>query len=791
MATFAPGWPGIPGRWTGSNKDGVGTALGGSPVWFTIARGILNEVYCPRIDEAIIRDLGFIITADDGFFSEEKRHATHNTFLTHEGVPSYHSESICKQGRYRLEKDFITDPGRTVVLLRCNFIPTAPGNYRIYVICASHLENHGSGNTAWTGDYNGNTGLFASRQKTSICIMSDKGFRSSSAGFVGYSDGWQDLKRNGTLNPSYKRAENGNVALTGEIDLKDLKEGAFVVALGAGRNPSEAAHLALASIDDGFDNILEKYIEPWKKWIDSLLSGENNEFKLFPVSVMVIKTHQTKYVPGAILASLVVPWGFSKGDGDLGGYHLVWPRDMVESSGGLLASGVKSEARDSLVYLEATQGSDGHWPQNMWVDGFPYWSGIQMDETAFPILFFDLAWRMGAVSEDDLARFYPMVKKALIYIVKNGPVTQQDRWEEDGGYTPFTIGAEISALVVGAGLAKLAGDGDIHGYLLDTADSWYSCIDRWLYAKGGEFSKKFGVDGYYVRINPPDFNKGDDFITIKNRPQVFSRVSSSNVVSTDALALVRFGLRRADDERILSTIKVIDSLLKVETPAGPCWRRYNGDGYGEHRDGRPFDGTGRGRLWPLLTGERAHYNVALGNIEEARRLLGTMEGLSGECGLLPEQIWDSKDIPEKGLFFGRPSGSAMPLVWAHAEYLKLARSIKDGKVFDMPPQVNERYIKNGIESNIMQWRFNNKPRSVPAGAAMRIETLSPAKVIWTSDGWKTKNDTDLKDSGLGLYYVDLPTGGLNPDAEIVFTFYWTDGERWEGRNYSVTIGRNP
>ena len=84
------------------------------------------------------------------------------------------------------------------------------------------------------------------------------------------------------------------------------------------------------------------------------------------------------------------------------------------------------------------------------------------------------------------------------------------------------------------------------------------------------------------------------------------------MISPDALALVRFGLRAPDDPRILNTIKVIDALLRVKLPQGPCWYRYNGDGYGEHEDGSPFDGTGIGRPWPLLAGERAHYELAAG-----------------------------------------------------------------------------------------------------------------------------------------------------------------------------------
>jgi glucoamylase len=380
-----------------------------------------------------------------------------------------------------------------------------------------------------------------------------------------------------------------------------------------------------------------------------------------------------------------------------------------------------------------------------------------------------------------------MIKKALSYIVKNGPVTQQDRWEEDGGYTPFTLAAEIAALITGAELAELADDGYVAAYLRETADAWYSCIDRWLYVKNGNLSDKIGVEGYYVRITPPDFEEGDDFIPIKNRPPASSHKPASAVVCTDILALVRFGLRRADDPRILNTLRVIDALLKVETPAGPCWHRYNDDGYGEHADGSPFDGTGIGRVWPLLTGERAHYNIALGNFKEAERLLKTMEGLASEGGLLPEQIWDSPDIPERGLFFGHPTGSAMPLVWAHAEYLKLVRSLTEKRVFDMPTQTAIRYLKNNVTSNLMQWRFNHKLRNMPNGKVLRIETLTPALIHWSNDGWHTVNDIKTLNSALGVYYVDLPTAEISAGGEIIFTFYWPEANLWEGKDFRVQI----
>jgi glucoamylase len=382
-----------------------------------------------------------------------------------------------------------------------------------------------------------------------------------------------------------------------------------------------------------------------------------------------------------------------------------------------------------------------------------------------------------------------MAKRAASFVVRNGPVTQQDRWEEDGGYTPFTLAAEIAALLAAADLAELAGEPALSPYLRETADAWNERIERWLYVRGTGLARELGIDGYYVRISPVDVEEGDDVVAIRNRRPCEARGRADAIVSADALALVRFGLRGADDPRMLNTVRAIDALLRVETPFGPSWHRYNGDGYGEHADGGPFDGTGIGRAWPLLTGERAHYALALGDRPEAERLLAALSGLAGDGGLLPEQVWDSPDVPERELFFGRPAGSAMPLVWAHAEYLKLARSLADGEVFDAPPQTAERYLRKRVRSALVQWRFNHKIKELSPGRTLRVETLSPALIHWSADGWKTVRDAPTLDSGLGVHLADLPTGALAPGSEIRFTFYWPATGRWEGQDFSVRISR--
>ncbi|MCC7082774.1 MAG: glucan 1,4-alpha-glucosidase [Burkholderiales bacterium] len=802
---YAPGWPGSEPRWTSSAKTGVGTALSSaSRVWFTLSHGILNEIYYPRLDTPCTRDLGLIVTDGREFFSEEKRHARSQVSYPFAGVPLYRLINSCRAGRYRIEKEVLSDPLRDAVLQRTRFVPLtgALDDYHLYLLAAPHLGGRGGGNNAWLDDYKGVPMLFAQRDGFALAIGCSAPWRKRSVGFVGSSDAWQDLVRHGTMTVEYARAENGNVAAAGEIDLGACA-GTFVLALGFGHTPAEAGHRTLASLSGGFETAQAAYVREWQGWQRSCLSltadpaGENAadraaENGAHRTSVMVLRSHESKWLPGGLIASLSFPWGFAKGDDDLGGYHLAWPRDLAESAGALLAVGAHDDVRRVLGYLQTTQEADGHWPQNMWLDGTPYWNGIQMDETAFPLLLVDLARREGALSEQDLLRLWPMMRRAVVFLVRNGPVTQQDRWEEDAGYSPFTLAAVIAALLVAADLADACGEPEVGGYLRQTADAWNDHIERWTYVAGTGLAREVGVAGYYVRIAPPEVctvaSPTAGYVPIKNRPPESGNELAAQIVSPDALALVRFGLRDAADPRIVNTVKVIDALLKVDTPRGPCWHRYNDDGYGEHVDGGPFDGTGRGRIWPLLTGERAHYELAAGRLDAARELMHAMVAFANEGGMIPEQIWDEPDIPQRELFFGRPSGSAMPLVWAHAEYVKLLRSVRDRCVFDMPPQTLERYVKRKAPCAYAFWRFNHKTRSFPQGRILRIETLAEATVHWSADDWRGVHDSSTHDTGLGVHYVDLPSERLARGASIKFTFFWREAARWEGVDFEVAVG---
>ncbi|MFV0443368.1 MAG: glucan 1,4-alpha-glucosidase [Planctomycetaceae bacterium] len=793
---FAPQWPGIPPKWTSSAKSGIGTSLSrASAVWYTLSHGILNEVYYPRIDQACLRDFGFLVTDGLDFCSEEKRDTNHVEHCLEPGVPAHLIVNTCLSQRYQIHKRICTDPQRDVVLqeVKLESLRGDDDGLRLFALIAPHLANRGWGNTGWIGEYKGHPMLFAEQDGTALAVACATGWIARSVGFVGLSDGWQDLTRHKQLTWSYTRAENGNIALTGEVD--QHSGAGSVVAIGFGRTASEAAERVWSSLNDGFEASWDAYIAQWRGWQQTLLPlgkpSTDGLSDLYRTSTMVLRAHEAKNFPGGIIASLSIPWGFNKGDEDLGGYHLVWPRDLVESAGALLASGAGKDVERVLEYLMTTQEADGHWPQNMWLDGTPYWNGIQMDEAALPILLVDLCARELSWSTEQLHRFWQMVRSAARYIVINGPVTQQDRWEEDPGYSPYTLAVQVASLLTAADMADTFGESQVASYLRDTADLWNDSIEAWTYTTDGPLAEDVGVAGYYVRIAPPEVADSSSplsgFVPIKNRPAGQSTQPAVAIVSPDALALVRFGLRAPDDPRIQNTVKVIDNLLQCLTPRGRGWYRYNNDGYGEHQDGSPFDGSGQGRLWPLLTGERAHLELAAGRIKAAQQLANEFAQFAGVDGMLPEQAWDDENIPERELFRGRPTGSAMPLVWAHAEYVKLLRSLRDGRVFDMPPQPVERYQVQDVRPQHSAWRFNHKPRTLHRGRLLRIELLEPATIRWTADAWKTVHDIATADSRIGNHYADVPTRDLPQGTRIDFTFFWNQEARWEGRDFHVVV----
>lgn len=768
------GQPGIAPTWSTSSKDGIGTAYSiASRVWFTLALGILTEIYYPTIDRPQIRDAQFLVTDGETFFQEEKRDLVSQTIRLETHSLGYHVTTTDPKGRYRIEKEIICDPHQACVLIHARLIPS-PGwenKLRLYFLLAPHLEVGGWNNSAMRMDVAGRQCLVAWKNRTYLALGCSSGFSRSSCGFVGSSDGWQDLNQNFQLDWEFDRAENGNIAIIGEIKLSESGECTVGIAFGDSLHASTAVLSQSLAID--FQHHRQRFIEQWQRMTDTLhplekSSGDGGQ--LYRTSRTLLLSHEDKTFAGALIASATIPWGDAMGDDDLGGYHLVWVRDMVSSATGLLASGDKVTPLRALVYLACSQQYDGGFPQNFWIDGTPYWKGIQLDEVAFPIILAWRLWKAGALEKFDP---YPMVRAAVCYLIQSGPVTQQERWEECSGYSPSTLAVAIAALICAADFAVARGDTVAAQFIEDHADYLESHVDHWTVTKEGSLVP--GISRHYIRILPVDVNDyspledpDSGLLTLANRPpgQRY-QFPAKEIVDAGFLELVRYGIKPAGSQLMEDSLRVVDAVLKVDTPLGPVWRRYNNDGYGPHLDGSPYQGWGVGRAWPLLTGERAHYELAAGR--DVTQLVRAMENFATQGGMLPEQVWDSSDLPAAFMYLGRPAGSATPLMWAHAEYIKLLRSVSEGRVFDQIPVVAGRYLQQRGRQDLEVWKFTRRVRHIRAGDVLRVLAPGPFRLRWSVTGDGNFQDTASADSGLELGFVDIKTGPAQT-APVRFMF---------------------
>jgi len=799
LSNEAFGAPGIEAKWTHGNKEGVGTAYSAaSKLWFTLFGGIVTEVYYPTVDRPQTRDLQFLITDGTSFFHEEKRDLKSKVERMPGHALGFTASNSDRQGRYTLVKDTIVDPYLPCLLQRTRLTGPDPaflGTLKLYALCAPHLCVGGAGNTGYVATVNGLRILLACKDGFWLALLATVPFSRTSCGFVGSSDGWTDLHDNFKMDFEFDRAADGNIALTGELELGSDPE--FTLAMAFGPSEHRAIATLLQSLSIPFATHLAHYTEQWERvgvHCRPLHTASFDQGNLFRTSLSLLLAHEDKSYPGALIASLAIPWGEAKGDQDQGGYHLVWTRDLVNSATALLAAGDTATALRAVIFLAVSQHPDGGFAQNFWVSGLPYWSGIQLDEVAFPIM---LAWRLHC--ENALAEFdpYNLVLKGAGYMIRNGPVTQQERWEEASGYSPSTLASNIAALICAAAYFRKRGDEATATVAEEHADFLEAHLEDWTVTKTGTLLP--GISRYYIRILPeqagdshPGENPDSRMLQIKNLPAGQpTEFPAKDVVDGGCLELVRYGIRAPNDPIILDTVKVLDAVLKVSTPAGPVWHRYNHDGYGQQEDGGPFTGIGRGRAWPLLTGERGHYELAAGRSTEP--FVRAIEQFASATGLLPEQVWDESDKPEAFLYLGRPTGSAMPLMWAHAEYLKLLRSTADGKVYDLIPEVVQRYQGNRAgRKRVEMWKPDRQPTSIPQGSILRVHGAEPFRLRWSADDWQTQHDTASNRNALQIDTVDLAAAsGQTPASRFRFTFFWPNRNCWEGRDYEVAVRGAP
>jgi glucoamylase len=806
------GGPGMEPRWTSSVKDAVGTAYStSSHVWFTCSHGILNEIYHPTIDRAQVRDMEFLVTDGETFAHEEKRDLISRFAYIDAEALGVRYVNRDPKGRYSLTKEILCDPHHSVVLMRVRLEGDEKllARLKVYALLAPHLDGGGAGNSARAVDIAGHKVVLAWKNEWKLAMAASCGFSRVSCGFVGASDGWRDIIDNFLMDWEFGSATGGNVAVMGELDLachgsnsqSAGRDGAreFTVAIGIGQGHHTAVQRTMGSLAIPYEQHRSRFIEQWRRAANPewLAVRARDGGKLMRASHNVLLAHEDKTYAGAFVASASIPWGQVKNDEDLGGYHLVWTRDMVQTATALLACGRTETALRALVYLACTQRPDGGFAQNFWIDGTPYWDGLQLDEVAFPLILAWRLWKAGGLGE---LQIFPFVERAAGFLARHAPITQQERWEENAGYSPSTLAAVIAGLVCAAEMARAHQSAEMGEFLEEFADWIEGHLEDWTVTNNGVLHPE--IKRHYMRIRPPECGEayahegcGTEKLVLSNRPPgTRCEFEAREIVDAGFLELVRYGVRRAGDPLVVDSLKVVDAVLNRELPQGPGWLRYNWDGYGQRPDGGPYQGWGQGRVWPLLTGERAHYELAAGNGVDANvdALIETYEKFA-TCGqMLPEQVWDEADLPERELRLGQPDGSAVPLVWAHAEYLKLLRSAMDGKVFDRVDAVYERYCspegrkrpRRGVEI----YSRRRPIQRMGAGRTLRILDEQKFEVVWTCDGWQTKHAAVSRSLGSAGFSADIvPAAGC---AEVEWTLHWTDRETGQEPGQDAWLGYN-
>jgi glucoamylase len=718
-----------------------------SKLWYTLADGNLSEVFFPFLDRVALHELRFFASAAGAPPVDDSAEAQHAISWIAPGVPAFRVDSTHHE--YRLTKEFFSDPEQNAMLISASFTPELP-DLRLYMQASAHLEPGTEGNFARVIDTHP-PALLLQQQDVWICVVGP--FSRATTGYFRSWDVHIDLSDgDGYLTSLYDKAGPGNVTVGAEVG---LRAGAFQIALGFAHSRADAEEIARAALQKGAGNIRQLFERAWRAQPDipqALGKVSGDEGQLAKASFAVLHCLEDKSHAGAFIAAPAAPWGETNHDGNHV-YNLVWPRDLCRIATALLDSGDGDAALRAFRHLQARQRSDGGWHQNWTLDGTPHWQSTELDQVALPIL---LAWRLGVAGCLDHDPYATMIRPAAQYIVREGPATPLDRWEDAGGLSPSTIAACIAALIVAAEFAQDAGEHIAASHLRAVADYWNDRVETWCSLPSGQ----------YVRLgSDPD-----------KRP-------TEGAVAPEFLELVRYGLRRPKDDRVLRSLQGVDTSLKVSLPAGPSWRRYAGDEYGEHDDGAPWDGSGHGRAWPVLTGERARHFFSMGL--PAAELVRTLEGFAGQALTLPEQLWDAHDVPARGLQFGKPNGSASPLGWAHAEYLELLVTIALAGFPDIVLPARRRYTEGKALEPPFVWSHKHQITKIAVGRRLRVQLPRPGAVHYTFDDWASHGEVDAIDTTLGFWVAEVPCNRLPRGAAVSWTAHYVSG--WEGRNFDLTV----
>lgn len=699
--TTAPGAPGDDAHWPSAAKNGFGTSNTlASKVWFTLNNGVMTEVYYPTLDVPNVQMLQLIVVGSK--VEAESDDTIHRLEVLDPRALIFRQINTAKNGGYTVTKTYVTDPKRNTVLIEIEVVGRTANS--VYVYYDPSLNNSGMHDTAWTED----DALLAIDGDQASALISSSGFAAQeevvretvrpfnraadlkmSNGYLGRSDGLTELRGRGNSPgiTSYFRADNGNVVQVAALRTSQDSSGSYVtrctLALSFGKSSREALLDARASLARGFARTRREYEAGWHAYLKPLVHVESKYQQQFDMAAIVLKALEDKTYRGGMIASPSIPWGGGPNANEptISGYHAVWARDLYQVATAFLAMGDRASANRALDYLfKVQQRPDGSFPQNSWIDGRPIGGGLQLDQVALPIV---LACQL---ERADRQTWLKHIKPAADFILRNGPATGQDRWEERPGYSPATLAAEIAGLVCAAHIAANNKNQTSADDYLKTADAWLESVERWTATRGRD-----GNGHYYLRITENDNPDDGAKMEINSSSRV---VDERAIVDAGFLELVRLGLKPANDSLVVASLALIDQLIKVETPGGSGWYRYNHDAYGERPDGGNYDGrNGVGRLWTLLTGERGEYDLARGDMAAARKRLDAMMAFANDGLMIPEQVWDRNESPRPELRFGQGAGSATPLAWSMAQFIRLAINIKQGQNVETPNLTTVRYMK--------------------------------------------------------------------------------------------------
>jgi glucoamylase len=711
----APGAPGAIHTWAPADKHGFGTARQlKSAAYFTLRRASLTEVYYPDLSTPGFRGLQFAITDGKTFLDREtvdddSRHIEPVAPGVRARVrplkASLGYRQVTQTARWRLTKTWITDPSRPTVLARVRFRSLTGKPLRLYVLADPAPGDDGNDDRGKSAAKR----LIAFDDAAASVVAAAPALKKTSSGYKGTaSDPWEDLQADKRLT-GYDASAAGNVvqgALTRLTGLRGKRR--MTLAIGFGRTPAVAGANAGASLARRFTRRARDFRAGWAAYLATLkdppasVASNPKLTKLYRQSVLLLAGLEDKTHRGASIAAPNMPWiwGTLKLEENhrfSGPYHLVWPRDLYHVATAQNAAGDHAAANRLLDFLWSVQKADGSFWQNTRVNGTEKWTTEQMDQVSLPVV---LAWSLKRTGATDWSH----VERAADYVVANGPSSDNERWENQSGWSPNTIATEIAGLVCAADIAAKNGDAARAATYRATADDWQQKIESWTATSNGPYSPR----PYYLRVTKPEspgagpnpnagtrYELGDNFIRNGDKT-----VDQREIVDNSFLGLVLFGVKKWNDQTVLNSLLVGDQTsaypLRVNTPSGPVWHRFTFDGYGEQANGGDWDlffdnpaRQTRGRLWPLLTGERGEYELIAGR--SANSYLATMANTANDGLMLPEQVWD--DQPPPGEQSGKGTRSGTPLAWSHGQFLRLAWSITAGQPIERPAIVACRYQK--------------------------------------------------------------------------------------------------